>query len=222
MEITDNLRWWILQHLRFCYRRKSVVECRYKDSCNRLEWLAVEEFIASRLEFHIYLRIQKLQIILAENKLEISNRRRQSVDLKSKNLNSAGRRQSSQKVLDFIGVKNKTAIKNNNNNNNKTNDNNNSKDNIDGYDDDDDNNSTNTAADDDETKNATMEYHWLNKLYDSVKQLRCDIDAKQETIIREENKWLASDRKVCFLFDYLILLYVCMYMYICVYVYVSI
>lgn len=56
-----NVRQWITQILRSAYRRKAILEERLRDTIKRLEWVALESFLVSRIEFHMTVRRKMLK-----------------------------------------------------------------------------------------------------------------------------------------------------------------
>ena len=222
MEITDNMLWWILQHLRFCYRRKAVIETRHLDNCARLEWLGVEEFVVSRIDFHLDIRISKLQSVF-----EKLAKKKQTASQTSRLKKQIGNGKTHQAYLSTkLEVINQRKYDNNNENittvseaerleaedeetnqalaiariNKRQNSKNTSFNeiNINKIHQIAEQNSAeiNTNDSGNEQDSSSLELIWLEKLKEYTIQLRCDIDAKQETILREEGVLLRADRKV--------------------------
>ncbi len=63
-ENSINMRWWIAQHLRNAYRRRSALKVRLQDTIDRLKWNLVESGIISRVEVHCDARIKQFTPIL--------------------------------------------------------------------------------------------------------------------------------------------------------------
>ena len=61
---TVNMRWWIAQHLRNAYRRRSGLKTRLKDTVDRLQWNLVESGIIGRVEVHCDARVEQFKPIL--------------------------------------------------------------------------------------------------------------------------------------------------------------
>ena len=59
-----NMRWWIAQHLRNAYRRRSGLKVRLQDTIGRLQWNLVESGIISRVEIHCDARVEQFKPIL--------------------------------------------------------------------------------------------------------------------------------------------------------------
>ena len=55
-----NIRWWIAQHLRGNYRRLRLIEARFQDLCQQLNWIAEEAFLIVQLAKQIDTRLQSM------------------------------------------------------------------------------------------------------------------------------------------------------------------
>lgn len=51
-----NIRWWISQHLRSCYRRKEIIKSRFSDTLKRLEWVTIENLLVRRIQSQLKIR----------------------------------------------------------------------------------------------------------------------------------------------------------------------
>jgi len=56
-----NISWWITTYLRNSYRRLKAIEVRLKDTTHRLEWVNHEYNIVSRIESHVFTRIEVMK-----------------------------------------------------------------------------------------------------------------------------------------------------------------
>lgn len=66
LENARNHGWWITQHLRMLYRKLSIINKRFDDTLQRIQWLSEEYAILTRIEYHMQKRIQVLLSAIAE------------------------------------------------------------------------------------------------------------------------------------------------------------
>eukprot|EP01038_Epipyxis_sp_PR26KG_P007862 gene7862-10671_t len=53
IENCKNMRWWISQHLRTNYRRNKIIDVRFQDILERLEWIVHENIILSSIKYEM-------------------------------------------------------------------------------------------------------------------------------------------------------------------------
>jgi hypothetical protein len=61
LENARNMLWWTVQHMRYLYRKLSIVTVRFADTLHRIEWVSIEFAILGRIEFHMRERIRRLR-----------------------------------------------------------------------------------------------------------------------------------------------------------------
>lgn len=62
LENSRNMSWWITQHLRYAYRKLSLLPIRLENIHKQIQWIAEENAIFTRSKLHCEARIHQLEV----------------------------------------------------------------------------------------------------------------------------------------------------------------